>query len=65
MKWQHSVALAAGPRAHGKKAGDYLFAFCALNFAHRALAAAEILALAAALIRRFLRRGAPFSTGAA
>src|SRR2546423_7658659 len=36
------------------------------RFAHRALAAAEILALAAALILRFcLRRGAPFFSGAA
>ena len=36
-----------------------------LLFAHRAFIAAEILALAAALILRFPRRGAPFITGAA
>lgn len=33
---------------------DYIFDFFALTFAHRALAAAEILALAAALILRLL-----------
>ena len=33
-------------------------------FAHRALAAAEIFALAAALIRRFFLRGEPFLAGA-
>jgi len=32
-------------------------------FAHRAFIAAEILALAAALILRFFRRGAPFFGG--
>ena len=46
-------------------ANDHFFAFCALNLAHRALAAAAIFALAAALNLRFLRRGAPFFVGAA
>ena len=36
-----------------------------LLLAHRAFIAAEILALAAALILRILRRRAPFLTGAA
>ena len=46
-------------------ASNYFLAFSALNFAHRALAAAEILAFAAALNLRLLLRGAPFFTGAA